>query len=90
MVSINQRLDKDTITLVADEFGYEISFYEEVTEEEGLEDVPDVAADLLAPSAGRHDHGPCGSREDLFARLYPRGKCSGRRSRWHHAAYRGV
>ncbi len=27
MVSINQRLDKDTITLVADEFGFEISFY---------------------------------------------------------------
>jgi len=34
MVSINQRLDKDTITLVADEFGFAISFYEEVTEEE--------------------------------------------------------
>jgi translation initiation factor IF-2 len=33
MVSINQRLEKDTITLVADEFGYEISFFDEITEE---------------------------------------------------------
>ena len=33
MVSINQRLDKDTITLVADEFGYEVEFQSELEEE---------------------------------------------------------
>lgn len=33
MVSINQRLDKDTITLVADEFGFEVDFQSEVLEE---------------------------------------------------------
>ncbi|MDL1893088.1 hypothetical protein FBQ87_09395, partial [Sphingobacteriales bacterium CHB3] len=44
MVSINQRLDKDTITLVADEFGFEISFFEEITEEEVFEDKEDDPA----------------------------------------------
>ncbi len=33
MVSINQRLDKDTIQLVADEFGLQVEFAEEFTEE---------------------------------------------------------
>lgn len=33
MVSINQRLDKDTITLVADEFGFEVRFFSELTED---------------------------------------------------------
>ncbi len=32
MVSINQRLDKDTITLVADEYGLEVKFFSELTE----------------------------------------------------------
>jgi translation initiation factor IF-2 len=31
MVSINQRLDKDTITLVADEFGFQVDFESEFT-----------------------------------------------------------
>ncbi|MEK6571154.1 MAG: translation initiation factor IF-2, partial [Bacteroidota bacterium] len=43
MVSINQRLDKDTITLVADEFGFDIQF----------QDI--FAVDLLADSPDRLD-----------------------------------
>ena len=31
MVSINQRLDVETITLVADEFGFEVEFQKEYT-----------------------------------------------------------
>lgn len=62
MVSINQRLDKDTIMLVADEFGFEISFYTEVTEEEALQDTPDVIEDLtrrppVVTIMGHVDHG---------------------------------
>lgn len=62
MVSINQRLDKDTITLVADEFGFQISFYEEVTEEEVLVDVEDDPVMLIrrppvVTIMGHVDHG---------------------------------
>jgi translation initiation factor IF-2 len=40
MVSINQRLDLETITLVADEFGFEVELQEEYAAE-ALEDTPD-------------------------------------------------
>ncbi len=61
MVSINQRLEKDTIQLVADEFGFTVEFQDEFTTET-LEDVPDEPETLkprppVVTIMGHVDHG---------------------------------
>ena len=62
MVTMNQRLDAETLSIVAEEFGYTVEF---VTAdiEETIDEPEDNPDDLVISFANRNGDGPCRSWE---------------------------
>jgi translation initiation factor IF-2 len=70
MVSINQRLDAETLAVIAEEYGFKVEFVGADVQETMQEEDDDPGAHG-STCAHRHRHGPRGPRQDLVAGLCP-------------------
>ena len=87
-VTLTETIDQDTAELLVTEFGHNIKRVSD--SDVDIDSSVDVDADetLVTRAPGRHDHGPCRSRQDVAARRDPRRQRPVGRSRRHHPAYR--
>ncbi len=87
LVNINQVIDADVASLVANEFGYEVEKVS-LEHQDLLERKEDQPEQLKGTLPGGHGDGPCRSREDHASGRDPEDERGGRRSRRHHPTYR--
>jgi translation initiation factor IF-2 len=89
MANINQSLDFDTASLVADELGFELEL-DSFEEEQLFCGCGGQARRSGAETAGGDHYGPCGSRQNLPARLYSRIQHYRRGIGRYYPAHRGI
>ena len=72
IVSINQRIEKEIIELVAEEFGFELKYMEadEIKEDEE-EEILDNEADFSPQRSYCNRYGACRPWKNIPSRLYP-------------------
>jgi hypothetical protein len=70
MVSINQRLDAETLAVIAEEYGFKVEFVGADVQEDMQEEDDDGRA-RGSTCTDRHRHGSRRPRKDLLAGLHP-------------------
>ncbi len=88
MVTINQVIDQETAAVVVEEMGHKAKLIQENALEEELASLDPGRGGNRPSAAGGDHHGPCGSRQDIPAGLYPPHQGGRGREGWHYPAHR--
>ena len=67
--SINQRLDAETLTMVAEEFGFTVEFVSADVTASVVQDSQNPE-NMLGKASNCNCNGACRSRKNIFVRLY--------------------